>query len=65
MLGNQIFTKRASLINSFTIPLGPSCGISDFLSVPFTIVIKKLFALKLFLVVMYFWLSEPRKTKFQ
>ena len=65
MLRNHIFTMRASLINSFTIPVKLNCGISDFLSVPYTIGIKKLFASKLFLVVMYFWLSEPRKTKFQ
>ena len=70
MLGNHIFTMRASLINSFTIPVGPNCGISDFLSVPYTISIKT-FCIKtisscnVLLVVHLQNLSDLRKTKFQ
>ena len=69
MLGNHIFTMRASLINSFTIPVGPNCGISDFLSVPYTISVKtfcmKTSSFNVLLVVHLQNLSELRKTKFQ
>ena len=37
-----LYAMRASLMNSFTIPVGPKCEISDFLGAPYTISIKNL-----------------------